>query len=444
MRPKSLPVTVSPRAGGPGTTVTLRADLRGCTRPGSARGFFNEVHEWDTDGLSRWLVSEHVSGGRWYTGRYRITNDIPAGLGRFAVICDNGRPNFIIGFATFQVQPSTSAVPVRVSPQEAARGTTVKITAEVGRCQRIHIWFYDSKTDGLTEAGGAKLITPYRVTDAGTLTASYTLTRKNAIGPARFRVVCGIDDDHGRFGEGSFRVLGSNATGTKSTTNRNDGSQVPNRIDTGLGGTADDAGPGGFDPTRLLLPAGLLLIIIGAGLGLRQRQVPAMTTDHTGPDRTPARRAVPVLLALGLLLVIGWLLVAIDRQAHQQQAQPVATGRPGRPPSPSPASASGRPSSGSGARRTGPCRHPIPARSAGTGTAPSPATPARRCWSATSTPAPTRTCSTGCATCATATRSWSAGPTAPPPGSWSAAWNNIPRPPCPPAGSGPGQPACCA
>jgi hypothetical protein len=270
VRPKSLPVTVSPRAGGPGTTVTLRADLRGCTRPGSARGFFNEVHEWDTDGLSKWLVSEHVSGGRWYTGRYRITNNIPAGLGRFAVICDNGRPNFIIGFATFQVQPSTSAVPVRVSPQEAARGTTVKITAEVGRCQLIHIWFYDSKTDGLTEAGGAKLITPYRVTDAGTLTASYTLTRKNAVGPARFRVVCGIDDDNGRFGEASFRVLGSTATGTKSTTNRNDGSQVPNRIDTGLGGTADDDGPGGLDPTRLLLPAGLLLIIVGAGLGLRQ------------------------------------------------------------------------------------------------------------------------------------------------------------------------------
>jgi sortase (surface protein transpeptidase) len=54
-----------------------------------------------------------------------------------------------------------------------------------------------------------------------------------------------------------------------------------------------------------------------------------MSTHHTGPDRTPPRRAVPVLLALGLLLVIGWLLVAIDRQAHQQQAQPVATGRPG-------------------------------------------------------------------------------------------------------------------
>ena len=54
-----------------------------------------------------------------------------------------------------------------------------------------------------------------------------------------------------------------------------------------------------------------------------------MSTDHTGPDRTPPRRAVPVLLALGLLLVIGWLLLAIDRQNHQQQAHPVATGRPG-------------------------------------------------------------------------------------------------------------------
>ena len=53
-----------------------------------------------------------------------------------------------------------------------------------------------------------------------------------------------------------------------------------------------------------------------------------MSAYHTGSDRTPARRAVPVLIALGLLLVIGWLLVAIDRQANQQ-AQPGATGRPG-------------------------------------------------------------------------------------------------------------------
>jgi hypothetical protein len=49
---------------------------------------------------------------------------------------------------------------------------------------------------------------------------------------------------------------------------RND-TQLPNRIDTGQGGTADDADQGGLDPTRLLLPAGLLLIVVGAGLGLR-------------------------------------------------------------------------------------------------------------------------------------------------------------------------------
>jgi hypothetical protein len=273
VRPKSLPVTVSPRAGGPGTTVTVRADLRGCTRPGSAIGIFNEVHEWDTDGLSRRLSSEHVSGGRWYTGRYRITKDIPVGLGRFAVLCDNGQPNFIIGFATFRVQPSRSPVPVRVTPQAAGRGTTVKITAEVGWCERIHIWFYDSKSDGVTEAGGAKLITPNLPIENGKVTASYKLTRKNAIGPARFTVVCSVDFDNTRFGETPFRVLAANgkpAVGNTQTANRDVNTQLPNRIDTGLGGTADDGDQGGLDPTRLLLPAGLLLIVVGVGLGLRQ------------------------------------------------------------------------------------------------------------------------------------------------------------------------------
>jgi sortase (surface protein transpeptidase) len=48
------------------------------------------------------------------------------------------------------------------------------------------------------------------------------------------------------------------------------------------------------------------------------------TIRHSGRDRTPARRAVPVLLSLGLLLVIGWLLVAIGRL---DQPRPVV--RPG-------------------------------------------------------------------------------------------------------------------
>jgi sortase (surface protein transpeptidase) len=49
-----------------------------------------------------------------------------------------------------------------------------------------------------------------------------------------------------------------------------------------------------------------------------------VTTHYPVKDRTPARRAVPTLLALGLLLWIGWLLVAIGRldQPHPLPARP--------------------------------------------------------------------------------------------------------------------------
>jgi hypothetical protein len=261
-RPKSLPVTVSPQAAVPGTTVTVRADLLGCLRPDSGSGFFQDAEGRDVDGLAKWLDSEGVSGGRWYTGRYRIAKDDAAGLGQFGVVCDKS----IVGFANFRVLPSRSPVPVRVTPQAAGRGTTVKVTAEVGWCQRIHIWFYDSKSEGLTEAGGAKRIEPNLPVEAGTVTASYTLTRKDAIGPARFTVVCGTDIDHARVGETSFRVLGSGGGSGGDDPTGNDRTQLPKRIDTGLGPTAD----GGIDPVWLLLPAGLLLIALAAALRLRQ------------------------------------------------------------------------------------------------------------------------------------------------------------------------------
>jgi hypothetical protein len=268
VRPTSLPVTVSPRAGRPGTTVTVRADLRGCQRPDSGHGFFQDADGRDVDGLSIWLTSEHVSGGRWYTGRYRITNGDAAGLGQFGVVCDKS----IVGFTNFRVQPSTSPVPVRVTPKAATRGTTVKITAEVGWCQQIHMWFYDSKSDGLTMAGGAKPIEPNLPIEDGKVTASYTLTRKNAIGPARFTVACGIDIDHARVGEASFRVLASNGQhpgGNGHTANGND-PRFPNRIDTGLGGPADGTDQGGLDRAWLLPAAGLVLIVLALGLWLGQ------------------------------------------------------------------------------------------------------------------------------------------------------------------------------
>jgi sortase (surface protein transpeptidase) len=49
-----------------------------------------------------------------------------------------------------------------------------------------------------------------------------------------------------------------------------------------------------------------------------------VTTHYPVKDRTPARRSVPTLLALGLLLWIGWLLVAIGRldQPHPLPARP--------------------------------------------------------------------------------------------------------------------------
>jgi hypothetical protein len=254
-------VAVSPQAGGPGTTVKISADVSGCTQPKSAKGTFYGP-------AARPLIRQGVIGGR-FTAQYLVTNRDPVGSGRFGVVCDNAIP----GFAPFRVQPSSSAVPVRVTPQGASRGTTVKITAQVGWCQQIHIWFYDHKSDGLTEAGGAKPIKPNLPIEDGKVTASYTLTRKDAIGQARFRVVCGIDIDNARVGEASFRVLAANGQpsgGNDQTANRNDNTQLPNRVDTGLGGTTDGVSNGGLDPAWLLPAAGLVLIALALGLWLRQ------------------------------------------------------------------------------------------------------------------------------------------------------------------------------
>jgi len=53
-----------------------------------------------------------------------------------------------------------------------------------------------------------------------------------------------------------------------------------------------------------------------------------MTTRSSSRDRTPPRRAVPALLAVGLLLVIAWLLLAIGRLDHQPHPQTVGSDGP--------------------------------------------------------------------------------------------------------------------
>ena len=159
---------------------------------------------------------------------------------------------------------------VRVSPQTGGPGTVVTMVADLqGSCGTGYAFFQDRKQAGTSKATVLRDDGSYDM-KANRVVARYTVSSKDAVGWGRFAMSCDMRLDTYRVGYAKFRVLRSGASAGKNITDRNDGSQLPNRIDTGLGGTADDAGQGGFDPTRLLLPAGLLLIIVGAGLGLRQ------------------------------------------------------------------------------------------------------------------------------------------------------------------------------
>ena len=159
---------------------------------------------------------------------------------------------------------------VRVSPQAGGPGTVVTMVADIqGSCDTGYAFFQDRKQAGTSKATVLRDDGSYDM-KANRVVARYTVSSKDAVGWGRFAMSCDMRLDTYRVGYAKFRVLRSGASAGKNTTNRNDGSQLPNRIDTGLGGTADDGGSGGLDPTRLLLPAGLLLIIVGAGLGLRQ------------------------------------------------------------------------------------------------------------------------------------------------------------------------------
>lgn len=268
VRPKSLPVTVSPRAGSSGTTVKVTADLRGCTRPNGAEGFFQEVHEWDVDGLNRPLVWERVTGGRWYSAQFLVTQRDPVGLGRFGVICDNGQPNFIDGYATFMVkQASSSPVKVRATPRAGGPGTTVRITADLPECDKLQMDLYDSK--GRKSKGTVKGL----ALEGRRLTGRYTVSSRDPVGQMRSVVTCFLGHDPVYHGSASFRVLaatGGGSGGNDQIANGNDRTQLANRIDTGQGGTANGPSQDGLDPTLLLPVAGLLLIAVAGGLWLRQ------------------------------------------------------------------------------------------------------------------------------------------------------------------------------
>ena len=102
-----------------------------------------------------------------------------------------------------------------------------------------------------------------------------------------------------------------------------------------------------------------------------------MTARSSSKDRTPARRAVPTLIAVGLLLWITWLLVAIGRLDHQLHPLP--------------------------ARPAGPMTITIPSLGVKAGIV-GPEPPARRSSSGMWTTTPARPCSTGCGSFAPATK----------------------------------------
>jgi hypothetical protein len=186
--PTSLPLTVSPRSAKWGTTVKLTADLRGCTRPKAAEGFFYDRKGWGVDGAAKPLISERVTGGRWYTAQYQLTKWDAVGQGHFGVVCDFSLPTEKSGYATLQVQKLVvTPVRVRVTPQAGGPGTVVRLRADTPECQDVQVSFYDRK--GLKTYHEAKGLTWQRV-NPRRVTGQYTVTSKDAVGQGRFVVVC--------------------------------------------------------------------------------------------------------------------------------------------------------------------------------------------------------------------------------------------------------------
>jgi hypothetical protein len=266
---KALAVSVSPRVGRVGTTVTLTGDLRGCAQLTAASGVFV-----DRAGRSRPLADQLVTRDLRFLARYTVTTRDAIGWGRFKVACHQDATTVGLGTVGFQVRPQVSPplgpVRVAVSPPAGRPGTTVTITADVGGgCDPASAFFQDRKGWGVTAAAKRA---PIVQLNGRQLVARYTITNHDAVGRGRFGVACDRGDT-GRVGYASFQVLaprpgpGPGPGPGGGNGNYQDGSaQLPTQIDTGLGGTADR----GIDPVWLLLPAGLLLIAVAVALRLRQ------------------------------------------------------------------------------------------------------------------------------------------------------------------------------
>jgi hypothetical protein len=277
--PQQLTVSASPAQGQPGTTVAIDADLGRCPELTSANGDFV-----DHAGRSRPLTGQLITRASRFIARYTVTAGDAVGSGRFQVVCLHDATVVGRGTVNFQVlrvdpQPPPPPVTVAVSPPTGRAGTVVTVTAHVrGGCSSAVAFFQDHKRGGVNNT--AKRATIVASGDRQ-LVARYTIANNDAVGQGRFGVACNPGKPTFRVGYATFQVHpphpsnGPNPpsnhptppSGGNQVDYTNGGTiQLPDQIDTGLGGTADR----GLDPVWMLLPAGLLLIAVALGLRLRQ------------------------------------------------------------------------------------------------------------------------------------------------------------------------------
>ena len=163
-------------------------------------------------------------------------------------------------------QVSTKTPKVTADPRSGRPGTKVWVEADGRACDTTKP--FEGRFLDREEWSGGRVGQPLTVehaSAAGWYGASYTISDKDAVGTGRFVVQCTTADGEHLVGSASFRVRAASSDSgdrTDDRTGQTDDSgsvQVPSRIDTGLGGTAEgaDRGPA---IAWLALPVSALLI----------------------------------------------------------------------------------------------------------------------------------------------------------------------------------------
>jgi len=103
--PPPVTIAVSPRAGGPGTTVKLSADVRGGCDPAVA--FFQDRKGRRVSGATTPATILHLTD-RQLLAQYTVSSKDAVGWGRFGVSCGMTTDSYRVGYASFQVRGPVS------------------------------------------------------------------------------------------------------------------------------------------------------------------------------------------------------------------------------------------------------------------------------------------------------------------------------------------------